>query len=90
MSIRTYLRWYDLWVGLYVDRPNRVWYVCLLPMWVIEIAWGQRDYFLAKRQSFGDYYRDHAGHPALRGKPRQWRRAMVLEWYRADKHREAS
>lgn len=37
MKIRTYFRWYDLWIGAYWDRKQRRLYVCLLPTWVIEI-----------------------------------------------------
>ena len=37
------------------------------------------------RQSFKRFWREHAAHPALRGKPRRWRRMMVLAWYRAEK-----
>ena len=41
-----------------------------------------------RRQSFKRFWREQAGHPALEGKPRWWRRAMVLAWYRADKRVE--
>lgn len=27
--------WYDLWVGAYYDRKNRVWYFCPLPMLLV-------------------------------------------------------
>jgi hypothetical protein len=40
------------------------------------------------RISFRRYWREHAGHVALLGKPRRWRRATVLAWYRAGKHHE--
>jgi len=30
-------RWYDLWVGAYIDKPNKTLYVCPLPMVVIRI-----------------------------------------------------
>ena len=39
------------------------------------------------RQSFKRYWRKNATNPALRGKPRRWRRWQVLAWYREDKHR---
>lgn len=29
--------WYDLWVGAYYDRTNRVWYVCPLPTLLVTI-----------------------------------------------------
>ena len=41
-----------------------------------------------RRQSFKRFWREHAAHPALRGKPRRWRRVLVLNWYRAEKRDE--
>jgi hypothetical protein len=32
------LKWYDLWIGAYWDRKNRVLYLCPLPMIVIAIT----------------------------------------------------
>lgn len=40
MSARVRFAWYDLWVGAYVDRKNRVLYVCPLPCLLIEIRAG--------------------------------------------------
>lgn len=37
MTVRTYIAWYDLWIGVYWDRKCRILYVCPLPTWVIEI-----------------------------------------------------
>lgn len=37
MSVRVKFAWYDLWIGAYWDRKNRVFYVCLLPMLLIEM-----------------------------------------------------
>ena len=37
-SIRPFFRWYDLWVGAYIDRPNRTVYVCPLPMVGLKIV----------------------------------------------------
>lgn len=33
-------RWFDLWVGAYVDRKGRAVYVCLLPTVYVRIGWG--------------------------------------------------
>jgi len=30
--------WYDVWIGAYIDRPNRIVYVCPLPTIVIKIT----------------------------------------------------
>lgn len=32
-------RWYDMWVGVYVDRENRVLYVCPLPCIALKIEY---------------------------------------------------
>jgi len=31
MSVRVFFKWFDLWVGLYVDWPRRVFYFCPIP-----------------------------------------------------------
>ena len=41
-SIRTYLRWYDIWIGLFIDSKKRTWYICPLPTWAIEIVWKEK------------------------------------------------
>lgn len=38
MRINVFFAWYDLWVGLYIDRGDRAVYVCFLPMLIIKIA----------------------------------------------------
>lgn len=35
--IKPFFRWYDLWIGLYIDKPNRTLYVCPLPMIGLKI-----------------------------------------------------
>lgn len=41
MRVRPFFRWYDLWIGVYVDVPNRTIYVCPLPMIGVKI-WRRR------------------------------------------------
>lgn len=36
MKIKLMFKWYDIWIGLYVDRENRALYFCPLPMIVIK------------------------------------------------------
>lgn len=37
MRITPFFRWYDLWVGIYIDREKRVIYMCFLPTLGIKI-----------------------------------------------------
>lgn len=34
--------WYDIWVGVFIDTPNRKIYFCPFPMIVILIRYGKR------------------------------------------------
>lgn len=36
-KISGFFRWYDLWIGLYIDRANRTVYVCPIPMFGVKI-----------------------------------------------------
>jgi hypothetical protein len=36
MKISFFFAWYDLWVGAYYDRKNRIIYVCPLPCCVLS------------------------------------------------------
>lgn len=40
MSIKPLFAWFDLWVGVYIDRKNRRVYVLPLPCIGIVIKWG--------------------------------------------------
>lgn len=40
MRIRVRFAWYDLWIGAYWDRRDRVLYVCPLPTLVLEVSRG--------------------------------------------------
>lgn len=37
MKMTLFFRWYDLWVGAYIDVPNRTLYICPLPMFGVKI-----------------------------------------------------
>lgn len=37
MIITPFFRWYDLWIGAYIDVPNRTIYICPLPMIGIRV-----------------------------------------------------
>jgi len=37
LRVRSYIAWYDFWVGAYYDRDKKVLYLCPLPMCVFKI-----------------------------------------------------
>lgn len=36
--MRVFFAWYDIWIGVYVDRKSRAVYVCPFPCLVIKIG----------------------------------------------------
>lgn len=32
IKAKLFFRWFDLWIGCYIDKPRRSIYVCLIPM----------------------------------------------------------
>lgn len=38
MRIKPFFRWFDMWIGAYVDVPNRALYVCPVPMLGVKIS----------------------------------------------------
>ncbi len=39
MKIKLFFRWYDLWIGGYIDLNNKAVYICPIPMFGIKISW---------------------------------------------------
>lgn len=37
--VRLFFKWYDIWVGVFIDTKNRFIYICPLPMLVIRISY---------------------------------------------------
>lgn len=37
MKIKPFFRFYDIWIGLYIDIPNRAIYICPIPMFGVKI-----------------------------------------------------
>ena len=37
LKIELNFRWFDIWIGVYIDTKNRAIYVCLIPMIVLSI-----------------------------------------------------
>ena len=34
-----FFRWYDLWIGMYIDTKSRAIYICPLPMIGVKVVW---------------------------------------------------
>lgn len=43
MRVRPFFRWYDLWIGVFVDIERRRLYVCPFPMFGVMIGGGDDD-----------------------------------------------
>lgn len=39
--IEPFFRWYDLWIGAYIDTKNKMIYICPLPMVGIKVFYGK-------------------------------------------------
>jgi hypothetical protein len=37
-NIKLSFAWYDLWIGLYIDKENKKLYVCLIPTLLLTIT----------------------------------------------------
>lgn len=46
MKIKFQFKWFDFWVGAYIDVENNTLYICPFPMVVINIALPQRHYLI--------------------------------------------
>lgn len=38
-----FFRWYDLWVGAFIDLERRVIYICPVPMFGVKVSWRPSD-----------------------------------------------
>ncbi len=38
-NVRLSFAWYDLWVGIFVDKPKRRVYVCIIPTILITVQY---------------------------------------------------
>lgn len=43
MTINVFFRWYDLWIGAFIDIKNKTLYVCPIPCLGIKITWGDKN-----------------------------------------------
>ena len=39
MEIKPFFRWYDLWIGAYIDTRNRAIYIIPIPMVGLKISY---------------------------------------------------
>jgi hypothetical protein len=39
MKIKLFFRWYDLWIGAYIDKKNRAIYIIPIPTLGIKISY---------------------------------------------------
>ena len=39
MKVNPFFRWYDLWIGVYIDTKNKAIYLCPIPMFGIKISY---------------------------------------------------
>lgn len=37
MKITPFFRWYDLWIGIYIDTATRAIYICPVPMLGVKV-----------------------------------------------------
>lgn len=37
MTIKPFFRWYDFWIGLYIDTANRAIYICPVPCFGVKV-----------------------------------------------------
>jgi len=37
IRVKPYFKWFDLWVGIYWDKANRIAYIGLLPMFGVKV-----------------------------------------------------
>lgn len=43
IHIRPFFRWYDLWIGVYVDVRNKAIYVCPFPTVGVKVSYGRSE-----------------------------------------------
>lgn len=39
ISFVLFFRWYDFWIGAYIDTTNHAIYICPVPMLGVKITW---------------------------------------------------
>lgn len=49
MKIKPFFRWYDLWIGVFIDKEHGVLYVCPIPMFGFKVMIPIRHYLIVSR-----------------------------------------
>jgi hypothetical protein len=39
LLIWPFFKWYDFWIGVYIDTENDMLYICPIPMFGLKIHW---------------------------------------------------
>src|SRR4051812_45988377 len=64
MKLTPFFRWFDLWVGAYVDTKNRALYVCPLPMLGVKVELTPK--WTAYAEGLHVYHRSRMAHYCYR------------------------
>ena len=54
MKIQLIVAWYDIWVGVFIDRKNRSVYVFPIPCVGVRISWNPPKIYTLQRRRYGD------------------------------------
>jgi len=39
VKIKPFFKWFDIWIGVYIDRANKTVYICPIPMFGLKISY---------------------------------------------------
>ena len=73
LKIKPFFRWYDLWVGIFIDTDKDAIYVCPVPMIGIKLEWSKVIRWKAWQVLFMSQFRVGKGvYPTGRYQVYQW------------------
>ncbi len=49
MKIKLMFAWFDIWIGVYIDRKKRTIYIAIVPMLIIVVIWRDKNIYLHKK-----------------------------------------
>lgn len=56
MQIDLFFRWYDLWIGAYVDTQQRAVYICPVPCCGVRVSWADWHTYPFRVIHFGPWW----------------------------------